>query len=541
MALPASDSLRRHLDEERQRLRASVPAGAGGIPALVREVNRTPATIGTPEPDLLTGSRIANLGGNLALSICLDAAGAEDGWTTGVEPPPDGWAAEFLDACNRLAEAEIVLGHCETGFMRLEEGEPGEYQAWIAAKRQPAVWQERHDFDWWAAWSRERHQDDISRLQTQVQQIPESASTFRELAAVHVRTMAYQFGYPPGASIAGVDIGIYIGVLERLIAWALQDHHRGEDPVPQPELALAERLASELPADAMALLDMLAAFTLDRENAVYHAAVPGIAPAPLVRVGPDALIWSLNGLLAEPLLFLARELKRRDPESYHNAAIQREAVFREDIYALFADKRFLLAPRRIQVRRDKGDLRTDIDALVFDRKTGTLGLFELKSQDPFVRSHAELMRQRDNVLYANRQVSGVLDWIKQHGASELVARVDARTAKTFKAHRVFPFVLGRYLVHFNDGAEPDKRAAWGTWPQVLRLLQEQPIRATDSNPIAALFSRLTKDTPLTRTITDVRSRTIEIGARRLMVYPSVSAYQADSGVRGSTRNNGGAQ
>ena len=73
-----------------------------------------------------------------------------------------------------------------------------------------------------------------------------------------------------------------------------------------------------------------------------------------------------------------------------------------------------------------------------------------------------MARQRDNVLYANRQVSGVLTWIKQHGADELVARVDARTARTFKAHRVFPFVLGRYFVHFNDGAEPDKRAAWGT-------------------------------------------------------------------------------
>jgi len=38
--------------------------------------------------------------------------------------------------------------------------------------------------------------------------------------------------------------------------------------------------------------------------------------------------------------------------------------------------------------------------LVFDRKTGTLGFFELKSQDPFARSTAELVRQRDNVLYA---------------------------------------------------------------------------------------------------------------------------------------------
>ena len=150
---------------------------------------------------------------------------------------------------------------------------------------------------------------------------------------------------------------------------------------------------------------------------------------------------------------------------------------------------------RIELRRDDGDVRTDIDAVVFDRKTGTLGLFELKSQDPFARSTAELARQRDNVLYANRQISGVLDWLQRHGADELLGRVDARTAKTFRVQKVYPFVLGRYLAHFSDGPEPDRRAAWGTWPQLLRLLDGQPVRATDANPLASLFTRLTKDAP----------------------------------------------
>ena len=260
-------------------------------------------------------------------------------------------------------------------------------------------------------------------------------------------------------------------------------------------------------------------------NADYHATVPGMAAAPLIRTGSDTVVWSLHGLLTEPLLFLTRELKRRIPEAYHNAAIHREAVFREEIYALFAGKRFVTAPRRIALRGDKGNLRTDIDALVFDRKTGTLALFELKSQDPFVRTHAELTRQRDNVLYANRQVSGVLAWVKQHGADDLVARFDARTSRTFKAYRVCPFVLGRYLVHFNDGAEPDRRAAWGTWPQVLRLIEQHPIRPSDANPIASLFSRLSRDMPLIRTITGAERRSIEVGSIQLVVHPNYDAYQ----------------
>ena len=210
--------------------------------------------------------------------------------------------------------------------------------------------------------------------------------------------------------------------------------------------------------------------------------MPGVAAAPLIRVDPGRLVWSVHGLTTEPLLFLARELKRRFAQEYHNSAYLRESVFRQDLYALFQDKRFVTSAGRIELRRDGGDVRTDVDAVVFDRKTGTLGFFELKSQDPFARSTAESARQRDNVLYANRQVSGVLAWLNRHGADTLLARVDTRTAKTFRVHKVYPFVLGRYLAHFSDGPEPDCRAAWGTWPQVLRLLDGQPLRATERIP-----------------------------------------------------------
>jgi hypothetical protein len=175
-------------------------------------------------------------------------------------------------------------------------------------------------------------------------------------------------------------------------------------------------------------------------------------------------------------------------------------------------------------------VRTDIDAVVFDRKSGTLGVFELKSQDPFARSTAELTRQRDNVLYANRQVSGVLDWLKRHGADEILNRVDARTAKTFRAQKVFPFVLGRYLVHFSDGPEPDHRAAWGTWPQILRLLNGQPFGPNESNPIASLFSRLSKDVPLVRPPTGDPPQEITLGSNRLILHSSYAAFQG-SGIR----------
>jgi hypothetical protein len=227
------------------------------------------------------------------------------------------------------------------------------------------------------------------------------------------------------------------------------------------------------------------------------------------------------------------ELRRRDAEAYHNTAHLREVAFRQDIQMLFRDKRFVTSPGRIELRRESGNIRTDIDAAVFDRKTGTLGVFELKSHDPFARSAVELARQRDNVLYANRQVSGVLDWLKRHGADTILDRIDRRTAKTFRVQKVYPFVLGRYLVHFNDGPEPDRRAAWGTWPQVLRLLDGQPTPGAAANPLASLHTRLTKDTPVIGLPVDVPSREIELGAARLTVHPSWAACQASAAADGS--------
>jgi hypothetical protein len=288
-------------------------------------------------------------------------------------------------------------------------------------------------------------------------------------------------------------------------------------------IAAGSRLTPDVIARAVA------GFTLTRDGATYHAAVPGVAPAPIVRVGEDTLVLSVEGLLREPLLFLLRELRRTSAEEYNNTAHLREGIFRQDLYALFSDKRFVTSAGRIELRRDGGSIRTDIDAVIFDLKTGTLGLFELKTQDPFARSTAERSRQRDNILYANRQVSGVLAWLQRSGAQELLNRVDNRTAKQFRAHKVYPFVLGRYLAHFNDGPEPDRRAAWGTWPQVLRLIDGQPVRATDANPIASLFNRLAKDTPAIDLPHDVPSHEIAVGNLLLVVHPSYAAYQASAG------------
>jgi hypothetical protein len=537
--MDVQDRLHQLIDQQQDRLRAGVPGDRqAAILALIRAQDRLPLTPGIePPPDLITGRHLVNPGGNRALQLCLESTGDVAEVHASCGEALDRWAERFLRKCGQLAEARLLLAHCETGFMRLVDDGNGTFDAWIARKRPPASWRERADIDWWASSLARRHAPEMRNLLSGRRDAGPGGqdSWYRRLANGHLKMMAYQLGYPPDATIGGCRVQDYLDVLGWLIGWELHARDNGEAATPQSGERLVAAISSDLGIHPDVAGQAVAAYTLDRENAAWHAAVPGVAAAPLVRLDPGWLVPSVHGLVTEPLLFLTRELRRRDAQEYHNTAYLREDVFRQDLYALFGDKRFITSAGRIQLRRDAGNVRTDIDAIVFDRKTGTLGLFELKSQDPFARSTAALDRQRDNMLYANRQISGVLAWLKQHGPDALLSRVDARTAKKFRAHKVYPFVLGRYVAHVSDGPEPDRRSAWGTWPGLLRLLDGGPVRATDANPIASLFTRLANDDPFILPPTDVPPREIAIGAARLTVHPSYAAFQASTAVERGIR------
>ncbi len=310
---------------------------------------------------------------------------------------------------------------------------------------------------------------------------------YRQIGEAYVSRFACQHGYPANAEIGGATFGQYTDVLALLIGWLHREHdrhvpHDEYSATPIDERAIIAALADALDADPAVIGTALQPCILDRDNAAYHGALPGQAAPPLIRLDTNHVVLSARGLLGEPFLFLSRELRRRHAQEYHNRAHLREGVFRQDLYRLFSDRRFALSTGRIELKRKRA-ARTDLDALVFDRKTGTLGVFELKAQDPFARSVEERQRQRDNFFHANHQVSALLEWIQRYGADDLLVRFDERTAKRFHVQKVYVFVLGRYLAHFTDGPEPDRRAAWGSWPQVLQIVENgllPPTAATRS-------------------------------------------------------------
>jgi hypothetical protein len=577
-SLSRQEQLRRLIDEQLERLRQTFPADRGSaVVALTRARDwryltsetgtagdpRVPTPpISTPAP---TGISEANdylyhSGWHRALLLCFgDAVEFPRVSAVGADSALDAWADQVLGECDRLAAGEQVLAYCETGFMRMQQGGEKDFHAWVASKKMPTEWRERADLAWWMdalARSYERETRELAAEKGAIRQELDAfagegragATVYRttweiddyytRLGRLWVKRMACQFLYPPQTVISGCTVELYGNVLAVLIGWALKQLDLGSAIVarqpsrsprallaaPQEMGALIEALSKTLRVDRAAIARVVEAYSLSHENVSYHCSAAG-TPAPLLlRLDEEHLAWSLTGLLSEPFLFLARELKRRYSYEYHTASHVHEEVFRQELYELFSDKRFVRSAVRVELRGAKGELTTDVDALIFDRKTGALALFELKSQDPFAYSRQERIRQRDYFYNAGKQVLACVQWLNRNGANALLTRLDAKQVKHLKVQKTYIFVLGRYLAHFFDGPEFDRRAAWGTWPQVLRLVNEAPFGPEEANPIQSLYNKLMKDTPLARPVLDPRE--IRIGDRKLYTYPDFQAYRA---------------
>ncbi len=521
------------LEETRTEVAATLPPGrTRTLLALLHVGDRTAFADDLPQA--------ARPGWNLSLRFCLEQQGDEDGDFSADRIPADR-AERFLADCDQLARAGSVLAQCASGHLQLQQHAPRTFVAWATSRRLSPDQRERADFDGWSAQVARQVAPHMATLRVERDQLrvlhsngdtasdPAVAHQYRQLGQAHVARFAPQRSYPDDAEIGGATFAQYAAILSLLIGWLYREHEgrapgSNHLPTPQNERGMIAALADALNADPEVIGQALPHFILDRDNAAYHSALPGCAAPPLIRLDKDRVVWSARGLLSEPLLFLARELRRRHAQEYHNRATLREGVFRHDLYHLFGDKRFALSAGRVELKRS-GEARTDLDALVFDRKTGTLGVFELKAQDPFARSVEERQRQRDNFLRANRQVSAILEWVQHHGPDDLLARFDERAAKRFRVQKVYVFVLGRYLAHFVGGPEPDRRAAWGSWPQVLHIAGDGPFDPDSRNPLGTLFARL-QDATTPGVSPDAARQEIVIGDLRLRLYPSFADMRA---------------
>lgn len=368
----------------------------------------------------------------------------------------------------------------------------------------------------------------------QYETTPEVDLFFRGQAILWARA-CYEAGrdaFAPDATFGGLPFALYRDAVVEVIAWVLKhltytklllSNHPDLDlrnllTVTTGEYQLLSHLSAAFAiteSEAQQVLDTLKS-TPDSVNA--QTSEPAVDIAPFLKINSSSVVFSIAGTLSSPFDFVLAEIYRRYRKDWDHSVDEREESFREDLYDLFPTERFAKAPRPLVLKR-AGAIVTDIDAAVFDRETGALGLFQLKWQEPFGTS----MRKRNSKMMnflneSNRWVSALSTFL-QECPHALDNRLGEGKASNHDTKSINLFVIGRHFSNFSGGATRDSRSAWGTWPQMLRLFKEP---AVGSDPITWLHKKLQEESTTLRTPLKLEAYEMRIGDYRIR-YDPVSA------------------
>lgn len=205
------------------------------------------------------------------------------------------------------------------------------------------------------------------------------------------------------------------------------------------------------------------------------------APTPFyVDLGRDFVLLACFGALTNPYFALFRHLRATHKADWDRAVDRREDVFRSDLSRLFPAPRYLVPSRGFQVRRPDGSRLTDIDAVIFDRDSGTCALVQLKWHDVFGRSLRERESRRRNIALANEWVRRIVSWINDRSSAEVATALGVQGAGSARPPMLY--VIARYLACFSGEEDQDPRATWLGWPEVLRAMGE----CDGTDPLAQL-------------------------------------------------------
>lgn len=467
-------------------------------------------------------------GWNKALSLFLD-----DGCRQHVVrlfpsiPEAQRWADSVVQHCGRLGYCEVGLDMVRYGLASLEKMRAGNFRFTLSTPVAVGA-VEGKDFGYLADLVREmdaeawhavhvRRDEMIERMTEFVYRwkdqyigyttTPEIDDYYERVGTLWVRGGIGQDAFPGDALFGGQPFNLYRATLAALTAWALKHLDLSQALLrKRPGLLLrniltifqdrdliVESLSCYLGVPVEAARQALAALTLTPDNQNQHTATPGGYSIPLIQIGGNSLIKSVGGLLTRPFDFLLAELRRCYPQDCDRAVALRESQFRNDLYHLFPERHLMGIPCPVKLRSAAGSTATDIDAAVFDRRTGSLGLFQLKWQDPFGSSMRKRASRKDNFLESgNRWVQAVAGWLSTRSPREIAQQFRLPASREIGTNSVYLFALGRNFAHFSGDTGMDPRAAWGIWPQVVRLAVEG---RNPSDPIRGLFEGLRRDSP----------------------------------------------
>lgn len=189
-----------------------------------------------------------------------------------------------------------------------------------------------------------------------------------------------------------------------------------------------------------------------------------------------------NGLILRPVSCLTRnpftaartQHQWLDPRTEHAVAADREDWMREHLYAMFSGRRYICFPGNLKLRRG-GAVLTDIDAAVYDRLTGDVGIFQLKWQDYSTNDVRQLRSKAANLSAELTDWSGkIMSWVEENGVSALNKSLRLKQKRCEAVKSTMLFAISRSTIRTQGyGVRTEAPSlAMAVWPQFVRARME---------------------------------------------------------------------
>ncbi|MBY0001430.1 hypothetical protein H7S55_14725 [Priestia aryabhattai] len=467
-----------------------------------------------------------------------------------------GWADSIIQACGELAQAKQIVDYCKKGLAEPIRRERNDYYIKLLPARLRGVESlEREEFSWMSEFISNTYQKDYKNILKELiptissvmkekvytwredyigyDTTPEIDEYFLQVALLEAQKYIGNDSFSGDAKFGDLEFDHIRAAIVVLLSFSIKHTSFCLKLIEKnPDIKLrnilnnnqliedvAHSLSSALEIEKETALKILDLFILDNDNIKLHCEGIAEAPPPFITIAKGMIMYSATGFRVNPFLFMLKELKKRYPKDWDKAQNQREDAFRKELYELFPSDHYIKLDRPIIIKMN-GKVVSDIDGFVFDKRTGVLGLFQLKWQEPFSHSMQERESRKKNFINkSNGWIEAVLEWIKDKTTDELANAFGVKASALKELKKIVLFVVGRNSAHFTGDEVPDERVAWGLWPQILRIVSENGLNDKEAfeNPILWLYESLKSDSPMLKKIEVPDTEELKFGKYKLIV------------------------
>lgn len=303
------------------------------------------------------------------------------------------------------------------------------------------------------------------------------ATHWREASGIHPEA---KLGSITGADITGVGASLISLHSKHFacvsVAKKLYDHVSvGQSlTIWEPRAALEESISimSGRPGPVVHSVFNALAMTSEQAKKLADHSTP-LIPL-LFDLGNGFILRPVSCLTRNPFTAARTQHQWLDPRTEHAVAADRENWMREHLYAMFRGSRYICFPGNLKLRRGSSVL-TDIDAAIYDRHTGDVGIFQLKWQDYSTNDVRQLRSKAANLSAELTDWSSkIMSWIEENGVSALDKSLRLKQKRREAVRSVMLFAISRSSVRTRGyGVRTDAPSlAMAVWPQFVRARME---------------------------------------------------------------------